>query len=73
MNKFFAIVAPLTVGSMLVLWCTASSATETTKTTRKLPDGSTEVCKYETDFATAKDGALVIRTAWVCITSKAAK
>lgn len=71
MNKFFAIVGPITFGSLLVLWCSAGHAADRTETIKMLPDGSVEVCQYETDFATAKDGALVIRTAWRCVTTKA--
>ena len=47
-----------------------ASATDSKTTVKKLPNGSTETCKFETDFATAKDGGLVVRTAWRCVTVK---
>jgi hypothetical protein len=64
MKKFLLI--PVTFGLLIALWVDAAGAVETKETVRNLPDGSTEVCRYETDFAQAQDGALVIRTAWRC-------
>jgi hypothetical protein len=67
MNKFIAILTPVTFIVLLAGW---ANAADSKTTVRHLKDGSTEVCKYETDFATAKDGGLVIRTAWRCVTTK---
>lgn len=70
MVKFIAILTPVVFVTLIAGWANAADRTQTTK---RLPDGSVEVCKYDTDFATTKDGALVIRTAWVCTTSKVSK
>lgn len=61
------LLIPVTFGLLLALWVDAANATETRTETKRLPDGSTEVCKYETDFAKTLDGSLVIRTAWRCV------
>lgn len=64
---------PIAFGLLTALWIDAAQGADRFETIKKLPDGSVEVCQYETDFATAKDGALVIRTAWRCVTTKGVK
>lgn len=64
---------PIVFGLLTALWIDAAQGADRTETIKMLPDGSVEVCQYETDFVTAKDGALVIRTAWRCVTAKGVK
>ena len=71
MVRFIAFLTPIVFATLIAGWASAADRTETTKT---LKDGSVKHCVSETDFAQTKDGALVIRTAWVCtITKKVAK
>lgn len=67
MNKFIAILTPVTFVILLSGWANAADHQETV---RKLPNGAIERCSYETDFATTKDGSTVVRTAWRCVTTK---
>lgn len=62
---------PFFAGLLVALWVTAADAADTKTTTTRHPDGSVEVCKYQTDFATTRDGANVIRTAWRCVRTPA--
>lgn len=54
--------------AIVQLWALSVQAADTTRTTRKLPDGRTETCTYEKSFGQTADGSLVIRTAWRCET-----
>lgn len=67
------ILIPVVASLLLAMWADAAQGADHTETTRKLPNGSVEVCKYETDFVTTKDGATVVRTAWRCVTTKDGK
>jgi len=60
---YYAAIVGLLLGTMAGV----AGATDTKTTTKVYADGSTEVCKYETDFAQTADGANVIRTAWRCV------
>jgi len=63
---------PVTFGLLLALVADAGAA-DTTRTTRKLADGRTEVCTYESEWVTTRDGSHVKRTAWRCITPPASR
>jgi hypothetical protein len=63
------LLIPAMFGLTCYLWCSAAGAVETRETVRKLPNGSVETCRYETDFITV-DGANIIRTAWRCVITK---
>lgn len=64
MKKYvYAAMVGLFIGTVAGL----SGASESKTTTKTYPDGSVEVCRYETDFVQTRDGANVIRTAWRCV------
>jgi hypothetical protein len=64
MRKYvFAVFTGIFIGTVVAV----SQAAETRNTVKKHADGSTEVCKYETDFAQDGTGANIIRTDWRCV------
>lgn len=64
---------PVMVCILAILWCTAASAADRTYSVTRNADGSTERCAYDRDFVTTQDGSHVIRKAWRCVKTPAAK
>lgn len=70
MIKFIGFLTPVMFVTLLAGW---ANATDRFTTIKNVGNGSVEVCRYETDFVQTKDGSNMIRTAWVCTTSKVSK